>query len=204
METVNKYGRLTILEIHGKVARCQCDCGTVKNIEKYHVFNGNTKSCGCLRKEAKIKFGQHRRTHGLSNSRTKGYGSRTYGIWQAMRDRCNNPNRADYKYYGGKGISYAPEWNDFTKFLSDMGEAPESLTLDRIDITKGYTKTNCRWATRKQQSRNTRRSLYVKVNGELVSVRDYIDSVGIPLHRFRQRYYVYGWTLEQACELQPK
>ena len=90
-------------------------------------------------------------THG----HTVGKFSPTYQSWATMLQRCNNPNTMYYKYYGGKGVTVCNTWvNSFTVFLSDMGERPKGTTLDRIDSTKGYTPTNCRWATKSEQSRH--------------------------------------------------
>lgn len=78
----------------------------------------------------------------------------TYNSWLMMKNRCDNSNSKDYKYYGGKGISYDPRWKYFIMFFEDMGEKPSNKTLDRIDSNGNYDKDNCRWATRKTQSRN--------------------------------------------------
>jgi hypothetical protein len=59
-----------------------------------------------------------------------------------------------YRYYGGKGVGYDIRWDNFLNFLSDMGERPSGLTLDRIDANGNYCKGNCRWATRDQQAYN--------------------------------------------------
>lgn len=75
-----------------------------------------------------------------------------------MKKRCVNPNNIDYRYYGGRGITFCERWLDFSNFLEDMGEKPSGLTLDRIDSDGHYEPTNCRWASRKEQSRNRRRS----------------------------------------------
>lgn len=78
-----------------------------------------------------------------------------YRSWQMMKNRCLNPNARDYAYYGGKGITVCKRWLKFDSFLEDMGRRPsEFYTLDRINPDKGYSKQNCRWATRKEQSRN--------------------------------------------------
>ena len=138
-----------------------------------------------------------RATHGRSNSRITGYSDRTYGIWQAFRDRCNNPNRKDYKYYGGKGITYDPAWDSFENFLADMGEAPEGLTLDRINGDKGYSKNNCRWATRNQQSYNSTRIKWIEIEGVTKSVSDWLRTTGTDRATFYRRIKK-GWSEKDA------
>ena len=71
-----------------------------------------------------------------------------------MRDRCLNPNNPFYKYYGGRGITICARWDNFANFVTDMGDRPEGMTLDRIDNDKGYSPENCRWTTKSQQQQN--------------------------------------------------
>jgi len=82
--------------------------------------------------------------------------TKTYTSWADMKTRCNNPNCKDYHLYGNRGISYDPTWEYFEAFYLDMGEKPEGLTLDRIDNSKGYCKSNCRWASSTLQATNQR------------------------------------------------
>ena len=89
----------------------------------------------------------------------RGKRSRTYGIWAGIKTRCDNPNSNGYENYGARGISYDPSWRFFENFLADMGEAPDGLTIERIDNDKGYSKSNCRWATRSEQSRNRQNTI---------------------------------------------
>jgi len=96
-----------------------------------------------------------------------------------MRQRCTNPNDASYPNYGGRGIFVCERWLDFENFLADMGERPEGMSLDRVDNDGPYSPANCRWATRTEQSRNTRRNRYVEVKGKRMLLADAARLLGI-------------------------
>lgn len=92
-----------------------------------------------------------RKNHGMHNTST-------YHSWQCMKDRCYRKANIAYSYYGEKGISVCDRWKDsFINFLEDMGEAPKGFTIDRVDGSKGYNLSNCRWATKSEQSYNKRK-----------------------------------------------
>ena len=165
-----RFGRLVVTAraAHGWAQWvCTCDCGTTVTLRANKLLSGNNKSCGCQKRAV---LGAATRTHGRSNGRGAGYKDRTYGIWQAMRDRCSNPNRHDWYRYGGAGVAVAPQWASFEQFVADMGDAPPGRTLDRKDGTKGYEPDNCRWATPKEQSINSAKSHVFVVDGVADSI----------------------------------
>lgn len=86
-----------------------------------------------------------------------GYGTPTYASWASMIQRCKNPNRPNYAWYGGRGVRICAAWEKFENFLRDMGERPAGRTLDRLDPDGHYEPANCRWATKLEQSRNRRK-----------------------------------------------
>lgn len=91
--------------------------------------------------------GQFKKRHGMS-------GTKTHEAWRGMTKRCRDKNNLYYHRYGGRGIKVCKSWLKFENFYRDMGVAPKDKSLDRIDNNKGYSKSNCRWATIKEQNRN--------------------------------------------------
>lgn len=135
-------GRLGVLKEEGDKALCVCVCGNEFVTWRTSLLEGLTQSCGCLCRE---RTSQANRKHLLT-------GTRFYVIWKAMKGRCLNPNRSNYKYYGAKGIRVCKEWLTIEGFMADMYESYRpGLTLGRIDHTKDYSKDNCLWITWAQQ-----------------------------------------------------
>jgi len=179
---------------------CVCVCGTRCEAKAHSLRSGEKKSCGCLQRSV---LGDATRTHGRANSRITGYADRTYGIWQAMRDRCSNPKRKDWHCYGGKGIAVTERWNTYENFLADMGNAPAGLTLDRVDGNGNYCKENCKWATRKEQSRNTANMVWIEHEGVTKSIGDWIAATGGNTSRYYARLKK-GMTRKEALGLTTK
>ena len=93
-------------------------------------------------------------THGHASKTKK---SATYIVWQGIQNRCLVPSSTSYPHYGGKGVTICERWlgkGGFANFLSDMGERPAGMSIDRRDNSKGYEPSNCRWVTRLEQNRN--------------------------------------------------
>lgn len=115
-----------------------------------------------------------------------------------MRNRCNMPSLPEYKHYGGRGIKYAPEWEEFSNFLEDMGECPQGLTLDRIDVNGNYCKENCRWVSRTENQRNQRRAKLITWNGQTKHYLEWAKELGINPDTLRSRLFRKNWPLERA------
>lgn len=126
--------------------RCRCICGAEKDVRRDHLRNGASTSCGCA-------YPPRNTQHGMN-------GTPTYRSWAAMKQRCSDdPTRHHYPYYAARGITVCERWrNSFENFLADMGERPEGMTLDRIDVNGHYQPGNCRWADMKTQRANRRDS----------------------------------------------
>lgn len=187
------FGRLIALEDIGKskhnrrIWRCVCACGKEVEVQANYLKNGEVASCGCLRVDKKANF-----RHGHRAAR-----SRAYKAWENMKKRCDNPNLPQWKDWGGRGITYDPRWAVFENFLADMGEPPEGCSLDRIDNNKGYSKENCRWATRSEQRRNSRQIHWVEHDGKTLCLRDWCKEVGANYGTIISRIHR-GWTLDAA------
>lgn len=118
-----------------------------------------------------------------------------------MRNRCDNPNHESYDRYGGRGITYDPAWDDFSIFLKDMGEKPTpEHQIERVDNDKNYSKENCIWATRKEQTRNRggeRATRLYTYEGKTMCIKDWAEYVGISNTSMQKRLNK-GWPLEKA------
>lgn len=123
---------------------CKCDCGAEIKVRTDNLRGGHTRSCAG---QAKL----HHKTYFARNDK------RERKSWGSMIQRCTNPNSANYKYYGARGITVCERWvNSFENFFADMGARPEKTSLDRINNNGNYEPGNCRWATAREQYMNKR------------------------------------------------
>lgn len=176
-------GRLTILErttrrrSNSPVWLCVCTCGAVVEVSGTNLNGGYTRSCGCLKREVLAKRSRESAKHGHMRSNKA---SPTYQTWKNIIQRCENPCHTAYPHYGGFGIKVHPPWRiSFTTFLSDVGERPAGLSLDRIDPSKGYEPGNCRWVTLTEQARNKRNNTVLSLNGETLVLAEWARRLGV-------------------------
>lgn len=125
--------------------------------------------------------------------------TKLYGVWNAMRGRCNSPGTKDYKRYGARGIRVCAEWSDYGVFRAWAlaNGYRKGLTLDRMESDGNYEPDNCRWISKGEQQANIRRAIKLTYNGETRSLYRWARIVGLSADALRVRHYA-GWTDEQV------
>ena len=181
-----QFGSLSVISVsyrkNGKVYYlCQCVCGKRKVVVGSALKSGNTRSCGCKKKEFSS---QALLTHGGANTRL-------FRIWTSMKNRCYNPNdESSFLQYGGRGITVCKEWSDsfeaFRNWALSNGYDENALrgecTIDRIDVNGNYCPENCRWVSMKEQANNKRNNHKIEYNGETHTISEWCTLLHIPKH----------------------
>lgn len=146
----------------------------------------------------------HRHGHASNRKKPGSKLSPEYTAWRHLKERCLNPSHPCWPNYGGRGITVCDEWrDDFRAFLADMGSRPSSgHTIERVDNDKGYSKGNCVWATRKEQSNNTRKTVHHELGGEVRNQSDWGRFNGIPQSTISLRLKR-GWSQSEALTAPP-
>jgi hypothetical protein len=162
--TGKNFGRLTVLklaEVRNWISYwlCKCRCGNTTIVYGGSLKDGVTQSCGCLIKESMSRIGKTNKIHGMSFTQF-------HKIWHMMKQRCLNPNAANYPLYGGRGIKVCDRWLEFLNFKEDLYESylkhveefgEDNTSLDRWPNNDGdYKVGNIRWATKHEQNLHTR------------------------------------------------
>ncbi len=192
-----RFGRLLPVAPVAKVGTrgrplwlCLCDCGKPCIVTPASLRNGRTTSCGCFGIEQRTLAN---RKHGHSSH---GKPSGAYQSWYSMKQRCDNPKTPGFERWGGRGITYAAKWAEFASFLADMGDRPDGSQLDRINNDGNYEKSNCRWATPKENCNNTSRSRRHKFDGRMLTVGEIANERGLRVCTVQGRLW-HGWPIDR-------
>jgi len=124
-------------------ALVKCNCGKESEVSQANLISGKSKRCTTCGSRVSATI------HG-------GKGTKLYSIWKGIRNRCNNKNHGDYKYYGAKGVTMCDEWDDFASFRDwsyDNGyrhglQLDKDIICERDMISpKVYSPSTCLWVT---------------------------------------------------------
>jgi hypothetical protein len=186
-----KFNNLKLIQFHhkgkgGEYWTCVCDCGNTKIIKLSDVVGGKIKSCGCLSKKTNLIHG-------------KSYCDLYHSVWTGIKQRCFNEKSRDYPRYGGRGITVCEEWkNDFMSFYywAIKNGYKKGLSLDRINNDGNYCPENCRWATPKEQSNNTRANHIIKYKGVEKTLTEWRRFFNISESNMYSRIKKYGENSE--------
>ena len=187
---------MAIRQLTGKVGgyrwELRCNCGNIFSCSRGNL--SRTNSCGCYARECARNRILARRKRFFEYKSTK-----AYRAWVNMRNRCTNANHQSYKNYGARGITVCEQWDEFEKFLEDMGQpADKSVSIERVNNQLGYSKENCIWASRYVQRRNSRQNRYLSYQGRKQIVSDWAEEFKLPLGTLLSRLDRMGWSVEKA------
>jgi len=192
-----RFGRLLVLDKNKWNGRrlfwkCKCDCGRILDINGDSLRGGRSKSCGCLRTEQLVNRAL-KHGHARNNTQTKEYRS-----WANAKGRCFDPKNNRFQYYGGRGITMCPEWeNSFLTFIKDMGRCPKGKTIDRTDVNKNYESSNCQWVDSKTQGRHRNQNVIINFEGRNWVMKDLSEYLKIPYEQFVKWYRHKGKTVDE-------
>lgn len=198
--TNQQFGRLTVIRKHHKrdkwlnvLWECLCECGNTSIVATAELRRpGGRKSCGCLRSEV---LKETNTKHGLHHTSE-------YGIWCKIKDRCLNEQSANYVRYGARSITICDDWKEsFEVFYRDMGPRPSlEHSIERKDNDKGYSKENCRWATREEQANNRRSNVFYEYKGESKTLAQWCKYFGVKYKVAYYRINTLDWAFEEVVQ----
>jgi hypothetical protein len=178
---------------------CSCDCGSTVLAAGYLLKRGSVKSCGCLRNEIGAKhLQQYSKSHkhpALRHGEARSGAETTeWQLWHSIKRRCKS-----HPDYLGNGVKMCQEWeSSFERFVIDIGRRPSAeYSLDRINVSGNYEPGNVRWATKKEQARNRRNSLFIECNGLRLTLAEWAERTGLKNTTIRSRLR-FGWSAERA------
>lgn len=199
------FGRLTVLRRAPNDRRgqtywvCLCVCDNETITRSASLKSGHAQSCGCLHVETAFNLSYK---HGFS-------GTPECAALRGAFRRCNDPDDPGYHRYGGRGIKVHEEYifnspNGVRNLIKDIGKRPSAEhSLDRINNHGNYEPGNVRWATGKEQQRNTRLNRLLTFNGKTQCVAAWAEELCLSLNMIRNRLKR-GWTVERALTIKKR
>lgn len=208
-----KFGRLTVIGkadyyISPKGQQqmqwlCECVCGKKLVVRATNLKSGNSKSCGCWNIEQIKKSENKNKKYPqlIYNKTTK----RLLNIYRNMIRRCYDKNNERYNDWGGRGIKVCEEWlNNFISFYNWAinNGYQDNLTIDRINNNGNYEPLNCRWATYREQARNSSKNHLITYNNKTYCIEEWSEITGLTpqaiLSRLRRK-----WSIEKTLKTKP-
>jgi hypothetical protein len=199
-----KIGKYTVLAdhvqtLHGTKWLCQCECGGDPVwVYGHNLRVGRQLMCReCFKKATSERSYKHGQSGGGKNAGM----TPEYRAWRRAKNHCYNPEDRDFHLYGGRGISMHQTWlNDFAAFYEHIGPRPSKHhSLDRYPNMNGdYEPGNVRWATRYQQGRNRRDTIFITFKGENAALKDHCDKYGVAYSSVCTRHYKRHQSWEDA------
>lgn len=178
---------------HPVMWRMRCVCGREVCRRVSPFKRGILVSCGC---QANALIAKSKTTHG-------GRDTRLWRIWNGMKYRCNTPTCRQYRHYGGRGIGIYKPWNDdFSIFREAAIESgyKDDLTIERIEVNKGYQPGNIKWIPKGQQALNTTRTIILEFNGERKTLKAWSLHYGYAAHQVRRVAKRFNISFQSALE----
>lgn len=178
-----------------------CACGSAGPFYRDAAkFDGLSTRCRECIKAARREYVSTRRDRIAANERGRRARNPMPGIWLMMVRRCHDPASASYYKYGARGIVVCERWRQsLNAFVEDVGPRPSPRhTLDRKDVNGNYEPGNVRWATPKEQARNTRRNRLIEVDGRTQTLAAWAEECGVARELIRDRIDRLGWSAKAA------
>lgn len=200
------FERLTVLEFSHLNEKkqsywiCECNCidKTIKTIKGKYLISGDTKSCGCIRREHVLKL--HKQSsknsiRSISMSNKLPHKKELKNVWNNIKYRCNNPKDKHYEWYGGKGVKVCDEWLDlelgfFNFYTWAINNGYEKgLSIDRVEVNGNYEPSNCEWVTQEVQCNNMTTNVLIEIRNKTQTMAEWAREYNIPYDQFTSRYY---------------
>lgn len=186
-----KFGKLIVesefIKNQRRYCNCVCECGKKIKVLAQNLRTGHTKSCGCILEKWREK-----------NNRV--YKEPLYKIWKAMKSRCYNLKDKRYTNYGGREITICDSWLENYQQFKDWAieqNYKDGLSIERIDVNKGYNPKNCKWIEIKEQANNKTNTVIIEYNNEKKSLRDFCIQYNLSYKAVYWRIKK-GWDLDKV------